>query len=60
MDFIEAGGSVDCPVYDRSQLVAGHRLAGPAVVEQFDSTTLLHPGQEALVDELGCLSITER
>jgi len=60
VDFSEAGGSVDCPVYDRRHLMAGHRLVGPAVVEQFDSTTLLHSGQGVLVDELGCLSITER
>ncbi|MBI4608702.1 MAG: hydantoinase/oxoprolinase family protein [Candidatus Rokubacteria bacterium] len=58
VDFDEAG-VLDCPVYDRARLVAGNRLAGPGVIEQFDSTTLLHPGQEALVDELGVLIITE-
>jgi N-methylhydantoinase A len=59
VDFVEAGGTLDCPVYDRRLLVVGHRLAGPAIIEQFDSTTLLHPEQETLVDELGCLVITE-
>jgi len=58
VDFVEAG-ALDCPVYDRARLAAGNRLAGPAVIEQFDSTTLLSPGQEALVDELGLLIITE-
>ncbi|MBI4242247.1 MAG: hydantoinase/oxoprolinase family protein [Candidatus Rokubacteria bacterium] len=58
VDFVEAG-ALDCPVYDRARLAAGNRLAGPAVIEQFDSTTLLNPGQEALVDELGLLIITE-
>jgi N-methylhydantoinase A len=59
VDFAEAGGPLNCPVYARAQLAAGNRLQGPAVVEQFDSTTLLLPGQDALVDELGVLVVTE-
>jgi N-methylhydantoinase A len=55
--FDEAGGFVDCAIYDRRRLGAGHVVAGPAVIEQFDSTTLVHPGQRAEVDELGCLLI---
>src|SRR5215472_2457924 len=54
-----AGGFVECPIYDRRRLGAGHALAGPAVIEQFDSTTLLHPGQRADVDDFGALVITE-
>jgi N-methylhydantoinase A len=54
-----AGGFVECPVYDRRRLGAGQVISGPAVIEQFDSTTLLHPGQRAEVDELGCLVIGE-
>jgi N-methylhydantoinase A len=56
--FDEAASFIDCPVYDRRRLAAGHVIAGPAVTEQFDSTTLLHPGQRAEVDELGCLVIS--
>jgi N-methylhydantoinase A len=55
--FETAGDFVDCPVYDRRRLAAGHVVAGPAVVEQFDSTTLIHPGQRAEVDDLGFLLI---
>jgi N-methylhydantoinase A len=47
---VEAGGFVTCPVYDREGLGPGHRLAGPAVVEQMDATTVLLPGQAAVVD----------
>jgi N-methylhydantoinase A len=47
---VEAGGFVTCPVYDRERLGPGHRLAGPAVVEQMDATTVLLPGQAAVVD----------
>jgi N-methylhydantoinase A/oxoprolinase/acetone carboxylase beta subunit len=46
-------------VYERRHLGAGRIIAGPAVIEQFDSTTLLHPGQQAEVDELGFLLIGE-
>ncbi|HZO97613.1 MAG TPA: hydantoinase/oxoprolinase family protein [Gaiellaceae bacterium] len=56
--FAEAGGFVEgCPVYDRSSLGAGARLAGPAVVEEFDSTTVVHPGYAVSVDRHGNLTI---
>ncbi|EHR61872.1 hydantoinase/oxoprolinase family protein [Saccharomonospora cyanea] len=48
----ECGGFTDCPVYDRALLRPGHRIEGPAVVEQVDATTLLLPGDVATVDEL--------
>jgi N-methylhydantoinase A len=41
---------VACPVYDRERLGPGHRIAGPAIVEQMDATTLLLAGQTATVD----------
>ena len=56
----EERGFVPCPVYDRGHLLAGHRVAGPAIVEQFDATTLLLPGQEARVDEVGFLVVAAR
>jgi N-methylhydantoinase A len=46
----EAGDFVSCPVYDREQLGNGHRIAGPAIIEQMDATTLILPGQRATVD----------
>jgi N-methylhydantoinase A len=55
--FEEAGDFAESPVYDRRRLGAGHVIAGPAVVEQLDSTTLIHPGQRAEVDDLGFLLI---
>lgn len=48
--FGEAGGMVTCPVYDRYKLLAGNRLAGPAIVEERDSTIVIHPGYGAEVD----------
>ena len=51
--FAEAGGYVDCPIYDRYALPAGAAFPGPAVVEEFDSTIVVHPGFAVRVDELG-------
>ena len=46
----EAGGFVSCPVYDRDRLCPGHCIAGPAVVEQMDATTVILPGMAARVE----------
>ncbi len=46
----EAAGFVACPVYDRDKLRAGNRIAGPAIVEQMDATTLVLPGMIARVE----------
>ncbi len=44
------GNFVTANIYDRDLLVAGHRVAGPAVITQTDSTTLIHPGHAGEVD----------
>jgi N-methylhydantoinase A len=41
---------LDCPIYRRSDLPAGFALTGPAVVEEYGSTSILLPGQHARVD----------
>jgi len=48
--FDAAAGTIACPIYKRAMLGAGHRIDGPAIVEQLDSTTVVYPGQQALVD----------
>jgi N-methylhydantoinase A len=55
--FTERGGYADTPVYDRYGLGAGEVVAGPAVVEELDSTTVVHPGYRATVDRYGNLLI---
>jgi len=45
------GRPVRCQVLDRTGLPAGHRLAGPAIIEEFGSTTVLLPGWRGYVDE---------
>ncbi len=46
----EAGGFVPCPIYDRGLLRAGNRIAGPAIVEQMDTTTVVLPGMAARIE----------
>ena len=46
----EAGRFVSCPVYDREKLRAGNRIAGPAIVEQMDATTVVLPGWTGRVE----------
>ena len=56
--FDEVGGFVDAAIYDRDTLSPGAQFEGPAVVEQIDTTTVIHPGQRVHVDELGNLMIS--
>ena len=58
--FAERGGYVDTPTYDRPQLLAGNRIAGPALVEEYASTTAVHPGDVLEVDAFGDLVIEIR
>jgi N-methylhydantoinase A len=50
---------MDCPVYARERLDVGVMLAGPAILEQLDSTTVICPGQVARVDEWKNLIVTQ-
>ena len=47
------GGYVSASVYQREDLRRGQTLAGPGVIEQEDTTTLVLPGWSACVDEIG-------
>jgi N-methylhydantoinase A len=53
-----AGASRDCGVYDRSRLVAGNVIAGPAIVEEPAHVTVVLPGDELRVDQFGNLVMT--
>lgn len=46
----ETGNFTPCIIYERAKLRYGHCIAGPAIIEQMDSTTFLLPGQVARVD----------
>ncbi len=44
--------------YERTELLAGNVLQGPAIITQFDSTTVVPPGFECSVDVYGNLIVT--
>jgi N-methylhydantoinase A len=44
-------GPIETPVFLRETLGHGHEIRGPAIIEQMDATTILHPGDLAVVDE---------
>jgi N-methylhydantoinase A len=49
------GGFVEAGVYQRGDLRPGDTFAGPAVVEQYDTTTLVLAGFRVSVDAWGNL-----
>ena len=56
VDFDE-DGRLTSRIYERSNLARGRPVAGPAVIEEPASTTVVYPGQSATVDELGIIAI---
>ena len=44
-------------IYDRNKIKAGNRIAGPAIVVEMDSTTLILPGHTGEVDKFGNILI---
>ncbi len=51
------GKAFDTPLYDRSNLVPGAPIIGPAIVTQLDTTIVINPGARAVQDEGGNLLI---
>jgi len=50
----------DVNIYNRDRLHEGLLIAGPAIIIEMDSTTVVLPGHEARVDSVGNLLITPR
>jgi N-methylhydantoinase A len=53
--FEELGGFVETPVYARHRLEAGRRIAGPALIEEAESTAVIGPRADVEVDPFGNL-----
>jgi len=49
--WFDGDAAVDTAVYDRTRLAPGAVIEGPAVIDQFDATTLVFPGDRASVDD---------
>jgi N-methylhydantoinase A len=58
--FGQQHGMLDCQIYTRDLLEPGHRISGPGIVEQLDTTTVIHPEQEAAVDDYRNLIVKEK
>jgi len=55
--FPEGGGMVPCQIVNRYRMAAADRIAGPAVVEERESTTVILPGDIASLSAAGHLVI---
>ena len=55
--FFYEGGWHEAGIYDRGRLGADDVVAGPAIVSEMDSTTVVLPGHSATVDAVGNLLI---
>jgi N-methylhydantoinase A len=53
-------GLRDTDVFDRATLPPGAQIAGPAIVEEFGSTSVVFPGQLLTVDDHGIMVIRQR
>ncbi len=55
---VPAGSGMEqAPVYERAALRVGQEIAGPAVIEEPESTTVIGPGDRLRVGPLGCLVV---
>jgi N-methylhydantoinase A len=57
---LDGGTSCEATLYERDRLDIGTSVAGPAIVEQFDATTVIPPGWRASVDARGNLILEKR
>ena len=57
VNFDNRKAAVKTPVYSRETLKAGNKIAGPALIEEHASTTVVFPGDRLSVDPFGNLII---
>jgi N-methylhydantoinase A len=55
--WFEQTGRVECNVWQRDDLAVGTKIAGPAVIEEDASTTVLGPMDNAVIDRWGNIAI---
>ena len=54
---VVGGAAVEAGVWWRPALAPGSEVVGPAVIEEPEATTFLHPGDRAVVHESGALEV---
>ena len=55
--FPDGDGPVEAPVYRRANLAPGFRVPGPAIIEEYTSTTVVYPSFDLSVDGHGNLRL---
>ena len=58
--FDDTENSVDCPIYQRDGLTPGMEIDGPALVQEYASTTVIFAGDKCQVTDTGELVIAVR
>jgi N-methylhydantoinase A len=58
--YFASTGTVETATYDRTLLAPGNRVEGPALIEEYASTTVVHPHDVLTVDAFGNLHIEIR
>jgi N-methylhydantoinase A len=56
--FEEITTFLDTKIFERERLLAGNVIEGPAIIEESNSTTLIHPGMAGKVDSYGAILVT--
>ena len=57
--WFEGLGSSQVPLYRRQPWAPNHVLVGPAIIQEYDSTTVVFPGQTWTTDDFGSIIIRE-
>ena len=57
--FSQARDAVECPIYSWAALQAGNVIPGPAIIEQYDSTTVVDVGWRAEMDRWGNMALAK-
>jgi N-methylhydantoinase A len=55
-----SGAFIDTPIYNRADLAPGAHIKGPAIVAEDDTTTVISPSFDAIVDRFGYIELTRR
>ncbi|MCB2107684.1 MAG: hydantoinase/oxoprolinase family protein, partial [Rhodobacteraceae bacterium] len=59
-EFWDNGKKYKAKIYDRTKLKAGNVIQGPAIVSEFDSTTVILADCMGTIDNVGCILITPK
>jgi N-methylhydantoinase A len=56
----DSGVFIDTPIYNRAELAPGARIRGPAIIAEDDTTTVISPSFDAIVDRFGYIELNRR